>query len=105
MAGVWYFRGDGVARLDGARTVRKALVYRPSNHVVASLAELEAALAALGWTRLPAPSLPGTLQFHRGPSSALLITLPSDFRLLKPMHLYDIVLKNRDFFEVRDLLL
>ena len=102
MAGVWYFK-DGVARLDGVRVQRKVLVYRPSNHIITSLAELETRLATLGWTRLHMPALPGTLQFHRGHSSAHLITVPADFRMFKPMHLYDIVLKNRDFFEVRDL--
>ncbi|KAH7283739.1 hypothetical protein KP509_34G021800 [Ceratopteris richardii] len=124
MSGVWVF-SNGVARLvsnpraensdggkegcssGGAVTAgvggkRKVLVFRPCNQVIRSYAELEARLRSVGWTRYPQEQ-PGTLQFHRGHSSNHLITLPRDFRNLKPMHLLDISMKNRDYFEVRDL--
>lgn len=81
---------------------RKVLVYRPTNHIISSYAELEARLAGVGWSRFPHEQQ-GTIQFHKGHSSNLLITLPREFRNLKPMHLLDISMKIRDYFEVRDL--
>ncbi|KAH7439628.1 hypothetical protein KP509_04G069500 [Ceratopteris richardii] len=128
MSGVWVF-SNGVARLvqnpraesgggsgrDGSSSQhgqqavggsgrRKVLVYRPCNHVILSHGELEARLLSLGWSRYPQEQ-PGTLQYHRGHSSNHLITVPRDFRNLKPMHLLDIAMKNRDYFEVRDVIL
>ena len=42
------------------------------------------------------------IQFHRCFSSPHLISLPADSRRFKLMHMYDIVLKNRQHFQVRD---
>ena len=42
------------------------------------------------------------IQFHRCFSSSHLISLPADSRRFKLMHMYDIVLKNRQHFQVRD---
>ncbi|KAH7282394.1 hypothetical protein KP509_35G028700 [Ceratopteris richardii] len=81
---------------------RKALVYLPTNEVVTSYRQLEEKLRKLGWERYPDNDDPDKLQFHRGVSSALLISLPRDFAKFKTMHMFDIVLKNRDYFEVRD---
>ncbi|KAI5076837.1 hypothetical protein GOP47_0008902 [Adiantum capillus-veneris] len=106
MAGVWHFSKEGVARLEaggGVQSKLGTLVYRPTNQVINSYAELEVRLAALGWMRLQPAQQPGVVQFHKGPACNHLITLPSDFRSLKPMHLLDIAFKNRDLFEVRDL--
>ncbi|PON88308.1 Flowering-promoting factor 1-like protein [Trema orientale] len=36
-------------------------------------------------------------------STVHLISLPEGFNKFKPMHMYDIVVKNRDFIEVRDM--
>lgn len=113
MAGVWVFR-NGVAKLvqnpliesidglDIQNGRRKALVYLPTKHVISSYADLEEKLIHLGWKRYPNDD-PEKLQFHRCYSSSLLISLPSDFTKFKTMHMYDIVLKNRQYFEVRDL--
>ncbi|KAH7438680.1 hypothetical protein KP509_04G026300, partial [Ceratopteris richardii] len=113
MAGVWVFK-NGVAKLVQNPMVeiverrkqlvwrQKALVYLPTNEVVSSYSELEEKLRGLGWERYPYNRDPDKLQFHRGISSKLLISLPRDYAKFKTMHMFDIVLKNRDFFEVRD---
>uniref|UniRef100_A0A0A0KE84 Flowering-promoting factor 1-like protein 1 n=1 Tax=Cucumis sativus TaxID=3659 RepID=A0A0A0KE84_CUCSA len=122
MSGVWVFDKNGVARLisnptresfeckdpphpgtataPGARP--RVLVYLPTNQVIRSYAELEQRLAELGWTRYPNLAEPDLLQFHRSHDSAHLISLPKSFAKFKPMHMYDIVVKNRHFFQVRD---
>lgn len=115
MAGVWVFR-NGVAKLvqnpmvepiDGHefnvdQGKRKALVYLPTNEVISSYKDLEEKLLNLGWERYPNNEEPDKLQYHRCYSSSLLISLPRDFSKFKTMHMFDIVLKNREFFEVRD---
>ncbi|ONI00219.1 hypothetical protein PRUPE_6G075900 [Prunus persica] len=122
MSGVWIFDKNGVARLitnptresfeqkeppypgtataPGARP--RVLVYLPANQVIRSYSELEQRLTELGWTRYPNSLRPDLLQFHRSESSADLISLPTNFANFKSLHMYDIVVKNRSFFEVRD---
>ncbi|CAA2985402.1 Hypothetical predicted protein [Olea europaea subsp. europaea] len=101
MSGVWIFK-NGVVRLvenPGECNVRKMLVHVPSNDVVTSYAILERKLLSLGWERYyDDPSL---LQFHKR-STVHLISLPIDFNKFKSIHMYDIVVKNRNEFEVRD---
>ncbi|CAI0539806.1 unnamed protein product [Linum tenue] len=121
MSGVWIFDRRGVARLithptresfeqrpdhqpgtataPGARP--RVLVYLPANQVIRSYDELEQRLGELGWTRYR-PKVDGLVQFHRSASTAHLISLPNRFSDLKPFHMYDIVVKNRSFFQVRD---
>ncbi|KAL6967530.1 hypothetical protein U1Q18_033338, partial [Sarracenia purpurea var. burkii] len=124
MSGVWIFDKKGVARLianptresfelqresathpgtataPGARP--KVLVYLPANQVIRSYPELEHRLAGLGWTRYHNPyGGSRLLQFHRSEDSVDLISLPENFANLKPFHMYDVVVKNRSFFEVR----
>lgn len=122
MSGVWIFDNKGVARLitnptresfeqkdppvpgtasaPGARP--RVLVYLPENQVIRSYAELEFRLAELGWTRYRNPTRSELVQFHKSEDSAHLISLPNSFANFKPRHMYDIVVKNRSFFEVRD---
>ncbi|KAF8397481.1 hypothetical protein HHK36_016398 [Tetracentron sinense] len=121
MSGVWIFNKKGVARLisnptresfehkestrpgvataPGAR--RRVLVYLPSNQVIGSYAELEPRLIELGWKRYNGQK-PDLIQFHRSETSVHLISLPKDFANFKSTHMYDIVVKNRSYFEVRD---
>lgn len=107
MAGVWVFK-NGVVRLventSGAEQPstarRKVLVYTPANEVVGSYASLERRLLALGWERYYED--PDLLQFHKR-SSLDLISLPIDFARFKSIHMYDIVVKNRDSFRVVDM--
>lgn len=111
MAGVWVFK-NGVVRLvenagadtaDGghqSRLRRKVLVYNPTAEVITSYAALEQKLMALGWERYYDD--PNLLQFHKL-STVHLISLPKDFSKFKSMHMYDIVIKNRNVFEVRDV--
>lgn len=105
MSGVWVFK-NGVLRLvenpgadsaEGAR--RKVLVHIPSNEVITSYAVLERKLSLIGWERYYDD--PDLLQFHKR-STVHLISLPKDFNKFKSMHMYDIVVKNRNLFEVRD---
>ncbi|XP_022138709.1 flowering-promoting factor 1-like protein 1 [Momordica charantia] len=109
MSGVWVFK-NGVVRLvdkneaaDGgqraAQLRRKVLVYIPTAEVMTSYAGLEQKLMTLGWERYYDD--PNMLQFHKR-STVHLISLPKDFAKFKSMHMYDIVVKNRSHFEVKD---
>ncbi|CAI9771057.1 unnamed protein product [Fraxinus pennsylvanica] len=98
MAGVWEFK-NGVLRLvENARP--KVLVHVPSNEVITSYDVLAGKLSSLGWERYYDD--PDLLQFHKR-STIHLISLPRDFSKFKPPHMYDIVVKNRNEFEVRDV--
>ncbi|XP_043711248.1 flowering-promoting factor 1-like protein 3 [Telopea speciosissima] len=114
MSGVWVFK-NGVVRLvenpgtetlDGGRQAsnsgrrNKVLVHTPSNEVITSYSVLERKLLGLGWERYY--NDPDLLQFHIR-STVHLISLPKDFTKFKSMHMYDIVVKNRNCFEVRDM--
>ncbi|KAL3749395.1 hypothetical protein ACJRO7_010497 [Eucalyptus globulus] len=79
---------------------RKVLIHIPTNEVIKSNADLERKLSSVGWERYYDD--PDLLQFHKR-STVHLISLPKDFNKLKSMHMYDIVVKNRDIFEVRDM--
>ncbi|WOH12986.1 hypothetical protein DCAR_0832495 [Daucus carota subsp. sativus] len=107
MSGVWVFK-NGVVRLvenpgadslDGSRH-RKTLVHVASNEVITSYAVLERKLMMLGWERYYDD--PDLLQFHKR-STVHLISLPKDFNKFKSMHMFDIVVKNRNVFEVREM--
>ncbi|KAM3357870.1 flowering-promoting factor 1-like protein 3 [Capsicum galapagoense] len=106
MSGVWVFK-NGVVRLvenpgdcHGATGRRKVLVHLASNEVISSYASLERKLYSLGWERYYDD--PDLLQYHKR-STVHLISLPQDFNRFKSMHMYDIVVKNRNEFEVRDI--
>ncbi|KAL8201279.1 hypothetical protein R6Q57_012618 [Mikania cordata] len=108
MAGVWVFKQNGVVQLvesPGSDSLqgsarRKVLVHVPTNEVVTSYYMLERILSSLGWERYYDDL--DLLQFHKR-STVHLISLPKDFNKLKSMHMYDIVVKNRNMFEVRDM--
>nr|XP_043631011.1 flowering-promoting factor 1-like protein 3 [Erigeron canadensis] len=106
MAGVWVFK-NGVLRLvenpggDSSQGASrgKVLVHLPTNEAITSYETLEQLLSSIGWERYYDD--PNLLQFHK-PSTTHLISLPKDFNTLKPMHMYDIVVKTRNVFEVRN---
>jgi hypothetical protein len=108
MSGVWVFEDGIVRRADsdppsgagaGGSRPNKVLVHVPSGEVVTSYDVLERRLRELGWERyLYDPCL---LQFHQR-STVHLITVPRDFSRLKLVHMYDVVVKTRNVFEVRD---
>ncbi|GJR55045.1 flowering-promoting factor 1-like protein 3 [Tanacetum coccineum] len=105
MSGVWVFKNGVVRLVDGndscqGSAKRKVLVHVETNEVVTSYLTLERILSSLGWERYHED--PDLFQFHKR-SSVHLISLPRDFNKLKPMHMYDIVVKNRNVFEVRDM--
>nr|GLL30986.1 hypothetical protein DVH24_038644 [Ipomoea trifida] len=93
--------GGGTATAPGARP--RVLVFVPANQVIKSYVELERRLVELGWRRYHDGTAAELLQFHRSDDSAHLISLPKSFSDLKTLHMYDIVVKNRSFFQVRDL--
>ncbi|KAK9671874.1 hypothetical protein RND81_12G060600 [Saponaria officinalis] len=110
MSGVWVFK-NGVVRLvenPGTESVetgrtggqRKVLVHVHTNQVISCYDELERILLGIGWERYYDD--PDLLQFHKR-ATVHLISLPKDFRKFKLMHMYDIVVKNRSIFEVRDI--
>ncbi|KAK3189761.1 hypothetical protein EZV62_000333 [Acer yangbiense] len=101
MSGVWVFK-NGVVRLENdsmQNTKRKVLVHVPTNEVITSYSVLERKLSSLGWERYYED--PDLLQFHKQ-NTVHLISLPKDFNRFKSMHMFDIVVKNRNVFEVRD---
>ncbi|EYU43938.1 hypothetical protein ABFS83_07G015000 [Erythranthe nasuta] len=101
MSGVWVFK-NGVVRLvenAGECHSKKMLVHVNSKEVITSYSILERKLSALGWERYYDD--PELLQFHKR-STVHLISLPRDFNKFKSIHMYDIVVKNRNEFEVRD---
>ncbi|KAJ3679480.1 hypothetical protein LUZ60_017491 [Juncus effusus] len=108
MSGVWVFR-DGVVRNIGNSGVdesggtssgrRKVLIHVPTNETITSYEMLERKLAGLGWERYL--SDPDLVQFHQR-STVHLISLPRDFSRLHSQNMYDIVVKTRNVFEVRD---
>jgi hypothetical protein len=114
MSGVWLFNNvNGVMRLvDGAEAMeggrhgsggrRKVLVHTASNEIITSYAILERKLYSLGWERYYDD--PDLLQFHKH-STIDLISLPMDFNRFKSMHMYNIVVKNKHSFEVRDMMM
>ncbi|XP_047951532.1 flowering-promoting factor 1-like protein 3 [Salvia hispanica] len=103
MSGVWVFK-NGVVRLvenggsDSHR--RKVMVHVASGEAITSYSVLERILFSLGWERYYDD--PELLQFHKR-STVHLISLPRDFNKFKSIHMYDIVVKNRNEFEVRDM--
>ncbi|KAJ8631735.1 hypothetical protein MRB53_025058 [Persea americana] len=102
MSGVWVFK-NGVARLISNPTKdRRVLVYVPSNQVIRSYADLEQRLFELGWEPYEPGRSTDLIQYHRSSSTAHLISLPKDFKNFRSTHMYDIVVKNRYSFEVRN---
>ncbi|CAL0324245.1 unnamed protein product [Lupinus luteus] len=123
MSGVWVFEKNGVARLisnptresfehkhtphssgtptaPGARP--RQLLFLPTNQVITSHSQLQHTLAQLGWTRYHNSDNPHLIQFHRSQNSTHLISLPKTFSDIKHFHMYDIVIKNPSFFQVRN---
>ena len=97
MSGVWVFR-NGVLRLvENPGDSRKALVHVPSNEVITSYAVLERKLSALGWERYNDDT--ELLPFDKR-STINLISLPKDISNYKSMHMYAIVVTNRNEFKV-----
>ncbi|CAN4094925.1 unnamed protein product [Withania somnifera] len=107
MSGVWVFK-NGVFWLENPGDCHvstttghcKVLAHVPSNEVITCYANLERKLYSLGWERYYDD--PQLLQYHKS-SNIHLISLPLDFNKFKSMHMYDIVVKNRNEFEVRDM--
>ncbi|KAG6496079.1 flowering-promoting factor 1-like protein 2 [Zingiber officinale] len=106
MSGVWVFK-NGVLRLienpanEQSSTIRrKVLLHIPTNEVITSYEALERRLMSLGWERYYDDL--DLLQFHKR-SSVDLISLPKEFNRFKSMHMYDIVVKNRETFKVIDM--
>ncbi|WJX27855.1 hypothetical protein P8452_16636 [Trifolium repens] len=86
MSGVWVFNPNGVMRLvDGVEA-------------------MEGCREGSGGRRKRYYDDPDLLQFHKH-STIDLISIPMDFNRFKSMHMYDIVVKNKHFFEVRDMML
>ncbi|KAL7104962.1 hypothetical protein ACP275_07G015100 [Erythranthe tilingii] len=102
MSGVWVFK-NGVLRLvenpSDCSSRRKLLVHVASGEAITSYSVLERKLFCLGWERYY--DEPELLQYHKR-STVHLISLPRDFNKFKSIHMYDIVVKNRNEFEVRD---
>ncbi|CAH8353716.1 unnamed protein product [Eruca vesicaria subsp. sativa] len=110
MSGVWTFKNNGVMSLvenpnqtDGDATQthgeKKVLVYLPTGQVVSSYSSLDEILKSLGWERYYEGD--ADLIQYRKPSSIDLISLPTDFSKFKSVHMYDIVVKNLNSFQVR----
>jgi hypothetical protein len=113
MSGVWVFKDGLVRRVEkpgqdeeasseggsGGGGRRKVLVHVPTGEVVTSYEVLERRLRELGWERYVDD--PCLLLFHQR-STVHLISVPRDFARFRLLHMYDIVVKTRNVFEVRD---
>jgi len=116
MAGVWYFK-EGVVRCVAnpfvvnsrnepcgiAKRHRKILVHCPSNEIMTSFEQLDEKLLGLGWH--PYDDGGNTTQWRQYRLCACtpdLLSLPASFNGLGTMHMYDIVVKTRSTFQVRD---
>ncbi|KAG5555028.1 hypothetical protein RHGRI_012540 [Rhododendron griersonianum] len=101
MSGVWEIK-NGVFKLDdrSSSQSRKVLVHTPTNEVITCYSDLERMLTSLGWERYYDD--PDLLQFHKR-STVHLISLPRDFTRFRSVHMFDIVVKNKNLFEVRDM--
>ncbi|XP_051127862.1 flowering-promoting factor 1-like protein 3 [Andrographis paniculata] len=109
MAGVWMFNNGVVRLVEGeCPRRRKVLIHVASGEVITSYSVLERILLSLGWERYYNVDYddhdhdPNLIQFHKA-STIHLISLPRDFNKFKSIHMYDIVVKNRNEFEVRDI--
>ncbi|XP_078429379.1 flowering-promoting factor 1-like protein 3 [Wolffia australiana] len=103
MAGVWVFK-DGIPHLlERPKEVgrRTKLIYSPTNEVVTSHEILEAKLRNHGWVPYALDD-PEFILFHRSASSVMLIAVPRDFSKIRSTHMYDIAVKTRHVFLVRD---
>ncbi|KAG6485258.1 flowering-promoting factor 1-like protein 3 [Zingiber officinale] len=78
---------------------RKVLIHLASGEVVSSMEILERRLAEQGWERYS--TSPELVQFHK-PATVHLISVPGDFGRFTSVHMYDVVVKCRNVFEVRD---
>ncbi|EMS56626.1 hypothetical protein TRIUR3_28721 [Triticum urartu] len=109
MSGVWVFKNGVVRLVENPGSER-------TSTVVSSYATLEAKLTALGWERYyEDPALyqltalgweryyedPALYQFHKR-GCLDLISLPRDFNHFSSVHMYDVVIKNRESFRVVD---
>ncbi|XP_074556792.1 flowering-promoting factor 1-like protein 3 [Curcuma longa] len=112
MSGVWVFKNGVVRRVEnpggsvgegisgsGSSRRRKVLVHLATEEVITSHEVLERRLKELGWEHYP--STPELIQYHQR-SSVHLISLPRDFSRFSSVHMFDIVVKCRNVFEVRD---
>lgn len=116
MSGVWVFKkgvmsleipGGGSSGGAGGRgggggegsLRRKVLVHLASGEVVSSMEILERRLAEQGWERYS--TSPELVQFHMS-ATVHLISVPRDFGRFTSVHMYDVVVKCRNVFEVRD---
>jgi len=100
MSGVWVFNKGVVRLVENPNSERKVLIHSASNEIITSYTVLEHKLSTLGWERYYDD--PDLLQFHKR-STVHLISLPKDFNRFRSMHMYDIVVKNKNYFEVRDM--
>ncbi|KMT17728.1 hypothetical protein BVRB_2g034800 [Beta vulgaris subsp. vulgaris] len=113
MSGVWVFKNNGVIRLvenpqaehggsdQAARARKKVLVHLPTGKVISSYQKLEQILKDLGW-EIYFGGDPDLYQFHKR-SSIDLISLPREFSKFSSVYMYDIVVKNPNVFQVRDM--
>jgi hypothetical protein len=110
MSGVWRFNPNGVLNLvenplaesssPGPSSGHKILVHNASNETMASYEQLDLKLLELGWQ----PYLKSRFirQYHISFNTSDLITLPLSFGNIRTTHMYDIVVKTRSAFQVRD---
>ncbi|KAG0587382.1 hypothetical protein KC19_2G160600 [Ceratodon purpureus] len=111
MSGVWKFNPNGVLNLvdnplaasscPGPCSGTKILVHSASNETMSSYEQLDAKLLELGWHAYSRNQF--IRQYHRSYYTSDLITLPElSFGSIRTTHMYDIVVKTRSAFQVRD---
>ncbi|XP_061346253.1 flowering-promoting factor 1-like [Gastrolobium bilobum] len=109
MSGVWIFKDRGFRLVENPQAAegktgsskKKVLVHLQTGEVVSSYSSLEQILIGLGWERYYGGDAE-LYQFHKHCSSDL-ISLPWDFTKFTSVYMYDVVIKNRNVFHVRDI--
>ncbi|CAK9232555.1 unnamed protein product [Sphagnum jensenii] len=114
--------GGSLDSAPGVGVRNKVLVYNATNETITSTHEdLEAKLLEIGWqlynstgrtassSRCTGPAADQSSrrhyelrQYHKSSDTLHLISLPLDFSNLRSTHMYDIVMKTRSAFKVRD---
>jgi hypothetical protein len=115
--------GAAGGSLDSAQRVgvrNKVLVYNATNETITSHEDLEAKLLEIGWQPYNTGSTVSSScctgpaadqssrrhyelrQYHKSSDTLHLISLPLDFSNFRSTHMYDIVMKTRSAFKVRD---
>ncbi|KAL4272597.1 hypothetical protein GQ457_13G024390 [Hibiscus cannabinus] len=109
MSGVWVFKKGVVSLVDDPSSLpssdskivdSKVLVHTCSDEVITSHEIFKSKLSSLGWEKYYGDS--ELIQFHKK-DFVDSISLPKNFNEFKTSNMYDVIIRNCNEFEVRDM--